>query len=132
MTRTVKTALFAFAALLLSACTSHPLMNVYDRAVPNSYSGEPHTNATVAKAIMTGCIDKGWTCREVGPGQIEASISVRKHRATAEIDYNAQRYSIVYKESYLLDYNSSRSTIHRNYNRWINNLDHAIAKNLVL
>ncbi|TLM75654.1 hypothetical protein ACONUD_16200 [Microbulbifer harenosus] len=131
MTRCLKL-LLVFATFWLAACTSHPLMNVYDRPVPDRLDGKSQNAETVAKAIHAGCIDKGWTCREVSPGVIDASITVRKHRANAEINYNAQRYSITYKNSHLLDYNERRNTIHRNYNRWINNLDHAIAKSLVL
>jgi len=116
---------------VVAACTSHPIMNVYDRPIPDRLDGQPHSVQTVANAIQAGCVDKGWVCREMKPGVIDASISVRKHRATAVINYSAERYSIAYKDSYLLDYNSGRNTIHRNYNRWVNNLDHAIAKNLV-
>lgn len=116
----------------VTACTSHPLMNVYDRPVPARLDGTPQTEESVAKAIHAGCIDKGWTCKEVSPGVIDASIAVRKHRANAEIKYSAQVYNIVYKNSYLLEYNDKRNTIHRNYNRWVNNLDHAIAKNLMI
>ncbi|MFV8782808.1 hypothetical protein ACNKU7_10340 [Microbulbifer sp. SA54] len=124
--------LVVLSSALLAACTSHPLMNVYDRTVPNRYDGQPQTSATVEKAIFTGCLDKGWVCREVTPGHIEASISVRKHRATADINYSEKSYSIAYKDSYLLDYNGRKNTIHRNYNRWINNLEQAISKNLVM
>jgi hypothetical protein len=30
----------------------------------------------------------------------------------------------------MLEYNSGRNTIHRNYNRWVNNLDAAISRRL--
>ena len=123
--------LFIFSSIWLAACTSHPIMNVYDRPIPDRLDGQPQTTQTVSNAIQAGCVDKGWVCREVKPGVVDASIAVRKHRATAVINYNAERYSIAYKNSTLLDYNASRNTIHRNYNRWVNNLDHAIAKNLV-
>ncbi|WGL15266.1 hypothetical protein PVT68_10835 [Microbulbifer bruguierae] len=125
--------LFLIAGLstTLAACTSHPVMNVYDRAVSERYDGTTQSAQTVAKAILTSCVDKGWVCRETEPGVIDASITVRKHRASARINYSAERYSIEYKDSYLLDYNDRRNTIHRNYNRWVNNLDHTIAKNLV-
>ena len=118
--------------LLLSACTSNPLLNLQDRTVPSRLDGTVQTEATVQKGIISGCLDKGWTCREVTPGLIEASIDVRKHRAVAIIAYDADSYSITYKDSQLLDYNSRRNTIHRNYNRWINNLDAAINKHLTL
>lgn len=120
------------SALLLTACTSHPLMNVEDRMVPQRLNGSAQTGQSVKSGILAGCVDKGWTCREISPGNIEASIKVRKHRARAHIAYDADSYSITYKDSELLDYNSRRNTIHRNYNRWINNLDAAINRRLTL
>lgn len=122
----------AAGALLLAACTSHPLMNLQGKTIPNRLDGSTQTAETVKKGIFAGCLDKGWTCREVTPGLIEASIDVRKHRAVANIAYDTEHYSISYKDSRLLDYNSRRNTIHRNYNRWINNLDAAIKKQLTL
>ncbi|WP_295800237.1 hypothetical protein [uncultured Microbulbifer sp.] len=128
--------LFKFSLLIctvwLTACTSHPVMNVFDRPVPDRLDGKPQTMESVAKGIIAGCMDKGWTCKKVAPGKIDASLALRKHRATTEINFDTNRYSIVYKDSYLLDYNARRNTIHRNYNNWINNLDHAIAKNLAI
>lgn len=122
----------AIIAVLVSACTSHPIMNVYDRPVPDRFDGKAQTMESVAKGIIAGCMDKGWVCKEVAPGKIDASLALRKHRATAEISFDANSYGIVYKNSYLLDYNAKRNTIHRNYNNWINNLDRAIAKNLAI
>jgi len=130
MTR--KLLIAASAALLVSACTSNPIMNLDDRAVPSRIDGSKQTVKTVEKGILAGCLDKGWTCREVSPGLIVASIDVRKHHAEANINYDVDSYSITYKDSKLLDYNGRRHTIHRNYNRWINNLDAAIHKNLAI
>ncbi|WP_323846023.1 hypothetical protein [Microbulbifer magnicolonia] len=123
-----------FATLLttvLGGCTSHPLMNLQDRTIPNRLDGSVQTQDSVKKGIIAGCIDKGWTCQEVSPGLIAATINVRKHRAVANIAYNADSYSISYKDSQMLDYNSRRNTIHRNYNRWINNLSISIEKELL-
>jgi hypothetical protein len=125
-------ALAIVSTLALSACTSNPLMNLNDRPIPSRYDGQPQTMDSVTKSIIAGCMEKGWACQQTAPGVIDASITVRKHRAMAEINFNVRRYSIVYKDSYLLDYNSRRNTIHRNYNRWINNLDHAIHTQLVM
>lgn len=119
-------------ALLLAACTSNPLVNLENRTVPSRLDGSAQTTETVKKGIIAGCLDKGWTCREVTPGLIEASIDVRKHHAEANIAYDTEHYSITYKDSELLDYNNHRNTIHRNYNRWIANLDAEIKKNLTL
>lgn len=129
----IRTFLLAvIASVLLTACTSHPLMNIQDKSVPNRLDGSAQTTETVKKGIIAGCVDKGWTCREVSPGLIEASINVRKHRAVADITYDSDSYSIAYKDSELLDYDSKHNTIHRNYNRWINNLDSAISRHLIL
>lgn len=122
----------AAGAMALTACTSHPLMNLQDRIVPNRLDGSEQTADRVQRGILAGCLDKGWTCREVTSGLIQASIDVRKHQAIADIAYDADSYSITYKSSQMLDYNSRRNTIHRNYNRWVNNLDAAIKKRLTL
>lgn len=131
--KVTRSLLVVFACtIFLAACTSHPLMNINDRQVPNRLDGAIQTQESVKKGIISGCIDKGWTCREVSPGLIAASIDVRKHRAEANISYDSDSYNITYKNSQLLDYNSKRNTIHRNYNRWVANLDNAIAKRLAL
>jgi hypothetical protein len=119
--------IFAIAGV---GCTSNPLRNLQDQMVPNRLDGTTQTVAKVEKGILAGCIDKGWSCNVVNEGLIEASLSVRQHRALAQIPYSAGNYSIVYQDSQMLDYNGKRNTIHRNYNRWVNNLDDAISKRL--
>lgn len=127
-----KLIVIAFLSVLFSGCTSHPVMNVYDHPVPDRLDGKAQTMDTVAKGILAGCMDKGWVCKEVAPGKIDASLALRKHRAFVEINFDTDSYGIVYKNSSMLDYNARRNTIHRNYNNWINNLDRAIAKNLAI
>lgn len=129
--KTKYSSLFALiSALFLAACsTSLPLKNINDKPVPDRLDGSVQTEKSVKNGIVAGCVDKGWTCREVSPGLIAASITVRKHRANTNISYDSDSYSITYKDSHLLDYSN---TIHRNYNRWITYLDDAIAKRLML
>ncbi|WP_308364431.1 MULTISPECIES: hypothetical protein [unclassified Microbulbifer] len=122
----------ALFTLVLAGCTSHSVMNINDSPVPNRLNGVPQTAETVRQGILAGCVDKGWNCREISPGLIEASIKVRNHRATTEISYNKNSYNILYKNSSMLDYNERNNTIHRNYNRWISYLDNAIHKRLAL
>ncbi|MFS1523231.1 hypothetical protein ACL7TT_03820 [Microbulbifer sp. 2304DJ12-6] len=127
----IQKALFlSLIAVTLGACTSYPLLSIQDRVVPSRLDGSPQTRESVTQSIIAGCIVKGWACQEVAPGQILASIDVRKHHAEANINYDHDSYSITYKDSKMLDYNGQQNTIHRSYNRWINNLNSAIIKEM--
>ena len=53
---------------------------------------------------------------------------MRSHRATVNIYYNEKNYSILYKDSYNLDYRNG--SIHRNYNNWIVKLSRTIQNEL--
>ncbi|WKD49946.1 hypothetical protein [Microbulbifer spongiae] len=120
----------SLVAVTLGACTSYPLLNIQDRIVPSRIDGSSQTRDSVKQSIIAGCIVKGWSCQEVSPGQILASIDIRKHHAEANINYDNDSYSITYKDSKMLDYDGQRKTIHRSYNRWINNLNSAIIKEM--
>ena len=62
------------------------------------------------------------------PGHVLGRLALRTHVAVVDIDYTDRTYSIRYKDSTNLDYNGT--TIHRNYNGWIENLDKAIKAQL--
>jgi hypothetical protein len=53
---------------------------------------------------------------------------LRTHVAVVDIDYDQRAYNIRYKDSTNLDYTGT--TIHRNYNGWVENLDKAIKAQL--
>lgn len=53
---------------------------------------------------------------------------VRDHRADITIAYDADSYSIRYRDSQNMDYNNGK--IHRNYNRWVANLNYDIQRAL--
>ncbi|GAB2891604.1 hypothetical protein ACCI51_02735 [Microbulbifer echini] len=126
----IKAISLATFSIIMTGCTSNPVMNIQDRNIPDRLDGSTQTQGSVKKSIIAGCIQRNWTCREVAPGKIHASINVRKHHAEAEINYNISNYSITYKDSDMLDYNEKYYTIHRNYNRWVRNLNDAIIKQL--
>ncbi|MCH9691966.1 MAG: hypothetical protein K0U59_07895 [Gammaproteobacteria bacterium] len=121
-------AVLLFSVLVIGCSTSHTLKNVQESLPPDRLDGRAQTAKTVRQGIMAGCIEKGWSCRKIGKGLIEASLTLRHHFAVALISYNADSYDITYKSSENLDYNRKRNTIHRSYNRWVNNLDNAIRK----
>lgn len=106
------------AALALAGCRSAPVMNV-DAPVGVSLSAQQLEQAIVAAGDALG-----WQMRPTGPGRIEGTLLLRDHRAVVDINYSPRAYSIRYKDSSNLHYDGG--TIHRNYNRWIENLDRAI------
>lgn len=110
--------------MFLAACsTSVPLRNVQDQPIPRSL-----TTHQVVRAIQVAAHQKGWHTTQVRPGLIYATINIRSHVAQVKIPYNRQGYSIVYKHSSKLNYDGH--SIHRNYNRWVANLNKYIQKNL--
>jgi hypothetical protein len=48
-------------------------------------------------------------------------LYIRSHVATVDIYFGTTSYSIIYKDSVNLDYKDGR--IHRNYNKWVQNLN---------
>lgn len=88
----------------------------------------------VKNAIIRAGGQHDWTIRPESPGVLSASLNVRnKHFAVVTIKYNADSYSITYRESTNLEYRLSDGRgpadppagtpmIHPNYNRWVENL----------
>lgn len=105
------------AVFLLAGCTSKPVMNMENEIVPTDVRGGQYTVQQVESAILSATRKRGWSPKIIKPGLIEASISVRSHRATIEIPYTNSHYSIHYKDSQNLNYDDG--SIHRNYNNWV-------------
>ncbi|MBA7844740.1 hypothetical protein HV213_01790 [Klebsiella sp. RHBSTW-00484] len=87
-----------------------------------------HTEAQVKKAIIKAGAQREWIMSDAGPGVIKARQQSRDHVAEIKITYSATRYSINYDSS--LNLMASGGKIHRNYNRWVHNLDKDIQINL--
>jgi len=124
----LKNLLFIATILLtlsLIGCRTAPVYNV-DEAPVNA-SGKV-TLDDVKNAIIAAGVGLGWQMKAVEPGHIVASLFIRKHSAVVDIPYTASSYSIQYKDSTELNYDGT--TIHSNYNGWIQNLDHAIQARL--
>lgn len=82
----------------------------------------------IKRAIVTAGASLGWQMKETSPGNIEATLILRKHMAKVDIPYSKTGYSIIYKDSMELFYDGT--SIHTNYNGWIQNLDRAIKNSL--
>lgn len=78
----------------------------------------------VERAIIEGCRVRGWQASVIAPGHIEAVLHIRSHVAKVDIPFTTKNYSILYKDSVNLDYKDGK--IHRNYNKWVQNLNRDI------
>ena len=67
--------------------------------------------------------------RQTAPGLVQADITVRNtFYAAVNIRYSLSNFRIEYRDSRELGYNDGK--IHRNYNRWVYNLDKSIMREL--
>ena len=120
--------LLASVLLLLVACTSKPIYNVYNATVVTG-SGSAPSLADVRRAIVEAANSKGWTVKDIDSTHLRVTHRARKHMAQVVIEYSTSSFSIAYDDSIRLRYNGT--TIHRNYNRWIRNLKHRINQRFV-
>lgn len=68
----------------------------------------------------------GWQIDPVRPGMARATLNLRSHVAVTEIGYDETRFTIRYADSRNLGYDGT--SIHKNYNGWIQNLERAISQ----
>ncbi|WDZ73326.1 hypothetical protein PWW31_07710 [Vibrio harveyi] len=112
--------------LLLVGCGRvQPVLNVED--TPVAYDLQ---NKQVKAAIVQSATNRGWTIEETSLGVLIAKINVRSHFAEVKIPYSNKYYSIIYLNS--VNLKASDGKIHRNYNRWVNNLNVDIQRALAL
>jgi len=104
---------------IIVGCAGAQLLNIDNR----NYITKPMQEEQVEKAIEAGGLAKGWRMKKINNGVIEASILVRSHIVIVNILYDSKGYEINYKNSTNLNYDAEKSTIHKNYNRWVKNLD---------
>ncbi|PWC20035.1 hypothetical protein DDT52_11845 [Brenneria roseae subsp. roseae] len=78
----------------------------------------------VKRAILQAGLEREWVMVPVSPGVINGHLDQRGHIADIRITYSQTSYSINYVSSQNLMAGGGK--IHRNYNRWINNLDREI------
>ena len=116
-------------AITITGCKSHQIVNLQDRTIPSLNDGSPPSLEVVQNAILAACGGKGWSAKVKGDNVIEANIMVRSHRASIEISFSRDNYSIIYKDSDNLGYKKS-GKIHRNYNGWVTGLSMSIQREL--
>ncbi|KAB7895542.1 hypothetical protein ASE93_15715 [Serratia sp. Leaf50] len=109
---------------LLTGCINHtaPIRNVSE-AISTT-----HTSEQVKKAILVAGAQRGWQMTAPQNGLILATLTPRNHVAKVKITYTAINYNIQYVSSENL--NAEGGKIHKNYNRWVANLDQDIKAQL--
>jgi hypothetical protein len=112
--------------LLVAGCLTQPVYNVNEAAVTAS-KANPSLDE-IGKAIQRAGLALGWQMKETKPGHMVGTLYLRKHVAVVDIDYSVKSYSIKYKDSTELNYDGT--SIHKNYNGWIQNLDKGIRAQL--
>ncbi len=75
----------------------------------------------VKKAIFEAGQKRDWIMTQVAPGTIDGKLVSRDHSVNIRITYTAKSYKINYVGSQNLL--AANGKIHKNYNRWVNNLD---------
>ncbi len=116
--------LAAVLAVVSAGCAGRQPLNVTSPVVskPNVTSDE------VAKAIMRAGLNTSWRVVEQGAGQLLGIKVQGPHTASIIISYTATEYRISIKESSM---SSPDGTVHRNLNRWLQELDQQIKSQLV-
>jgi len=106
-------------ALGVMACRAVPIRNVYQSSLtpPASMS-----DAALLDSFRRAGAATGWVIQPVAPGELEGRLAVHgRHLAVVTITYDRTQFSISYKNSENLLYDGVH--IHRNYNRWVQNLE---------
>lgn len=115
-------AAFAVVGALAGCSRTAPVANI------TSTVGMNHTQEQVKSAILKAGTQRKWIMNETAPGVIKARQQSRDHVAEVRINYSASSYSINYDSSQGL--RAGGGKIHKNYNRWVRNLDKDIQVNL--
>lgn len=113
---------FAVIATLAGCARTAPVDNI------QSTVGTGHTAKQVRDAILTAGAQRKWIMNDAGTNVIRARQQSRDHVAEVRINYTATGYSINYESSSNLL--ASGGKIHKNYNRWVRNLDKDIQVSL--
>lgn len=111
----------------MAGCHTAPVLN-FDNE-PIAYSNTSFNRANVQQAIVSACKQRGWVPQITADDHVVATIVVRgQYRATIDIRYTDNSFSIHYKDSQNLKYDGD--DIHKNYNRWVALLRSSIQREL--
>ena len=111
----------ALVATALAACRTAPIQ----QELGGEFIGRGNM-AQRADQIRRAGAGLGWVMESRGPGLMRGILNLRGHQAVVDIPYDNQRFSIRYAGSSNLNYDGT--SIHPNYNSWVQNLRTAIMR----
>ncbi|WP_448653289.1 hypothetical protein ACSHWC_08660 [Pseudomonas fluorescens] len=118
MSSLLRATLVTLALLTTAGCTTKPVLNTQHALPADAQVSEEK----MKQVIVTALQKREWTVQRFGPQLVQAEITVRnQYYAAIDIRYTRNSYAITYRDSRDLGYKDGK--IHRNYNRWVNNLD---------
>ncbi|HIV55145.1 MAG TPA: hypothetical protein H9898_05130 [Candidatus Anaerobiospirillum stercoravium] len=122
MKKSVLSILCAGAMMLsVTACSFTAPINEYGGSIPVGV-----TSAEVKQVIKDAGAKRDWIVKDMGNGVCEATYIARGHQIVVKVTYDKDSYEISYVSSQGMKVDTQEGTIHRNYNRWVNNLKHDI------
>ncbi|CRM97045.1 hypothetical protein [Pseudomonas sp. 22 E 5] len=125
MSSLLRVTLITLALLVTAGCTSKPILNTQHNLPADAQVSEEKMKAVIVNALQK----REWTVQRLSPQLVQAEINVRnQYYAAIDIRYTRNSYAITYRDSRALGYKDGK--IHRNYNRWVNNLDSDIMAGL--
>ncbi|QHD04645.1 hypothetical protein [Pseudomonas sp. R76] len=125
MSSLLRATLLTLALLTTAGCTTKPVLNTQHALPADAQVSEEK----MKQVIVTALQKREWTVQRFGPQLVQAEITVRnQYYAAIDIRYTRNSYAITYRDSRDLGYKDGK--IHRNYNRWVNNLDSDIMAGL--
>ncbi|MEX5554738.1 hypothetical protein [Pseudomonas pergaminensis] len=125
MSSLLRVTLITLALLVSAGCTSKPILNTQHNLPADTQVSEEKMKTVIVNALQK----REWTVQRLSPQLVQAEINVRnQYYAAIDIRYTRNSYAITYRDSRELGYKDGK--IHRNYNRWVNNLDSDIMAGL--
>lgn len=125
MSSLLRVTLITLALLVTAGCTSKPILNTQHNLPADAQVSEEKMKTVIVNALQK----REWTVQRLSPQLVQAEINVRnQYYAAIDIHYTRNSYAITYRDSRALGYKDGK--IHRNYNRWVNNLDSDIMAGL--
>lgn len=116
--RSLKFIVICLITLAVAACRTVPVESVTHHAFPAGT--EKLSLAQIEESIIKAASDRDWVVTRQAEGTLFATYSPRSHMAKVRIGFDKTEFSIVYADSTNLNYDGT--SIHYNYNRWVNNL----------
>lgn len=87
----------------------------------------------IEKSIKKSGANRNWIFKKSkAANTLEGNLMNRRHEVNVSIPYTEKNYQINYVSSKHMKYNSSKNVIHRNYYRWVGNLQQEINRELRL